>query len=167
MILGWLLDDSWLTLGWLLTDSWMKIWIMINLELLLQTLDFKKCDQLTNWLTEQNLEMLSYLKISKFKITYNLPEQLATGWLSTVSWHCEPPRVKTTCLSGDTCPLLTQSSWPGPASGTVRHISVWCFLCDPPPQLFFSRLVELRVLIRFLCLGLETAFFTLANQNID
>ena len=35
---------------------------MINLELLLQTLDFKKCDQLSYLVTEQNLEMLSHLK---------------------------------------------------------------------------------------------------------
>ena len=36
---------------------------MINLELLLQTLDFKKCDQLSYLVTEQNLEMLSYIGI--------------------------------------------------------------------------------------------------------
>ena len=51
------------------SHKYYHVWIdlnMINLELLLQTPDFKKCDQLTNpltnWLTEQNLEMLSHLK---------------------------------------------------------------------------------------------------------
>ena len=45
---------------------------MMNLELLLQTLDFKKCDWLTvtDWQTEQNLEMLSHLKRRYLKVKF-------------------------------------------------------------------------------------------------